>query len=294
MTPRTRAILALLFSVVLGSSSGVLIKLSNWDAMALNGARSLIAAVVVWVYLRHPTFTWSRAQVGGAIFFALAITAFVQATKWTTAANAVFLQFTAPVWVALFSIWLLGERPSRSDWLALIAIACGMLLFFSDELTRSGYWGNLLAIFSGMCMALMLIALRKQKAGSPTETILLGNLIAAAIGLPFIILGDQPVNPRELSIIIFMGVFQLGLPFIIVTLAVKQLFALEMMLIQTLEPILNPIWVFLFIGERPAPMALAGALLVTTAVTVRAIAAARRPGQKQPGLTKPTQNAQPP
>lgn len=279
MTPRTRAILALLLSVVLGSASGVLIKLSNWDALALNGARSLIAAVVVWAYVRHPTFTWSRAQVGGAIFFALAITAFVQATKWTTAANAVFLQFTAPVWVALFSIWLLGERPSRSDWIALIAIACGMLLFFSDELTRSGYWGNLLAIFSGVCMALFLIALRAQKDGSPTETVLLGNILAGVIGLPFIFLGDQPVNAREIGIIIYLGVFQLGLAFLIVSLVIKQLSAIETILIQALAPILLSTWVYLIIGEKPSPSALAGAAIVTTAVTLNTIASVRRTEQ---------------
>lgn len=294
MNTHGRAVALLLLSVIFLSTSGLLIKLSSWDALALNGARSLIAAAVLWIYLRRPNFTWSLAQVGGAILYAVTIITFVQATKWTTAANAVFLQFTAPVWVALFGIWLLGERPQRIDWTTMIVIGIGMFLFFGDELTPTGYWGNLLAIFSGICMALMLIALRKQKAGSPTETILLGNLIAAAIGLPFILFGNQPVNARELSIILFMGVFQLGLPFIIVTLAVKQLFALEMMLIQTLEPILNPIWVFLFIGERPTPMALAGAVLVTTAVTIRAIAAARRPDQKQPALPKPTQNAQPP
>jgi drug/metabolite transporter (DMT)-like permease len=286
MNTHGRAVAFLLLSVIFLSMSGLLIKLSSWDALALNGARSLIAAAVLWIYLRRPHFTWSLAQVGGAILYAVTIITFVQATKWTTAANAVFLQFTAPLWVALFGIWLLSERPQRIDWITMIVISFGMFLFFGDELTRTGYWGNLLAIFSGICMALMLIALRKQKAGSPTETILLGNLIAAAIGLPFIILGDQPVNARELSIILFMGVFQLGLPFIVVTLAVKQLFALEMMLIQTLEPILNPIWVFIFIGERPTPMALAGAVLVTTAVTVRAIAAARRTGEKKPTVNR--------
>ena len=97
-------------------------------------------------------------------------------------------------------------------------------------------------------------------------------LIAGLIGLPFIIFGDQPINVREISIILFMGIFQLGLPFIVVTLVVKQLRALEMILIQTLEPILNPIWVFLFVGERPSPSALIGAVIVTTAVTLHAIA----------------------
>ena len=199
MNTHGRAVALLLLSVIFLSTSGLLIKLSSWDALALNGARSLIAAAVLWIYLRRPNFTWSLAQVGGAILYAVTIITFVQATKWTTAANAVFLQFTAPVWVALFGIWLLGERPQRIDWTTMIVIGIGMFLFFGDELTPTGYWGNLLAIFSGICMALMLIALRKQKAGSPTETILLGNLIAAAIGLPFILFGDQPVNPRELE-----------------------------------------------------------------------------------------------
>ena len=284
MSPRTRAILALIFSVVLGSTSGVLIKLSNWDAMALNGARSLIAAVFVWAYLRHPNFTWSRAQVGGAIFFALQTITFVQATKWTTAANAIFLQFASPVWVALFSIWLLGERPSRREWATIAAVGLGMLLFFGGELTQTGIWGNLVAVLSGICTALALIAMRAQKDGSPTETILLGNLIAAAIGLPFILFGDQPINAREIGLIFYFGIFQLGLAFLIVSLVVKELSAIETILIQTLAPILLSLWVFLIIGEKPSPPALAGAAIITTAVTLNALGAARH----KPAVTPPT------
>jgi drug/metabolite transporter (DMT)-like permease len=276
MNTRKRSVIFLLIAILFLSTSGLLIKLSSWDAIALNGARSFIAAAVLWIYLRRPNFTWSRAQVGGAIAYAVMIITFVQATRWTTAANAVFLQFTAPLWVALFGIWLLGERPRRGDWAAMVTIAFGMLLFFGDELSSTGLWGNLLAIFSGMCMALMFIALRKQKDGSPVETVLLGNLIAGVIGLPFIIFGDQPVNAREISIILFLGIFQLGLPFIVVTLAAKQLRAIEQILIQSLEPILNPIWVFIFIDERPSPSALIGAAVVTTAVIVHAIATSRR------------------
>jgi drug/metabolite transporter (DMT)-like permease len=279
MNTRSRSIIALVIAIFFLSTSGLLIKLSSWDALALNGARSLIAAAVIWIYLRHPHFTWSRAQVGGAIAYAVMVVTFVQATRWTTAANAVFLQFTAPLWVALFGIWLLGERPRRSDWVTMVAIGLGMLLFFGDELSTTGTWGNLLAIFSGMCMALMFIALRRQKDGSPVETVLLGNLIAGVIGLPFILFGDQPFNAREISIILFLGIFQLGLPFIVVTLAAKQLRAIEQILIQSLEPILNPIWVFLIIDERPAPSALIGAAIVTTAVIFHAIATSRRTDQ---------------
>ena len=281
MNSRTRAVIYLILAVFLFSASGLLIKLSSWNTLSLNGARSLIAAAVIWIYLRRPNFTWSRVQIGGAIAYTLMVLTFVQAVRWTTAANAIFLQFTAPLWVALFGIWLLGERPRRADWAAMIAIAIGMLLFFGDALSSTGIWGNLLAIFSGMCTALLIISLRMQKDGSPTETALLGNLITAAIGLPFLIFGDQLVNVREISIVLFLGIFQLGLPFIILTLAVKQLQAIEVILIQTLEPILNPIWVFLFIGERPSPSALVGAAIVTMAVTFHAIATSRRTDKRK-------------
>jgi drug/metabolite transporter (DMT)-like permease len=271
----------MLLAILFGSTSGLFIKLSNWDALALNGARSLIAAAVVWAFLRHPNFTWSRAQLGGAFFYALMLITFVQANRWTTAANAAVLQYTAPLWVALFSVPLLGERPQRSDWLTMIAIAVGMILFFGGELSPTGLRGNLIAIFSGMCVALFFIALRQQKDGSPTETVLLGNLLAAAVGLPFVFIADQPVDLREISIIIFLGIFQLGLTFILITLAIKHLSAIESILIESLAPVLNPVWALIFINEIPAPTAIAGAAVIITAITIRAITAARHgePGE---------------
>lgn len=281
MNSRTRFTVIHLLAIVFMSTSGLMIKLSSWDALALNGARSLLAAAVFWIYLRRPNFTWSRAQIGGAFIYAVMLITFVVATRWTTAANAVFLQFTAPIWVALFGIWLLGERPLRSDWLTMIVVGFGMLLFFGGELSPQGYRGNLVAIFSGVCMALFFIALRMQKDGSPTETVLLGNLIAGVIGLPFIIFGDQPINTREISILLFLGIFQLGLPFIVITLAVKRLSAIQTILIQTLEPVLNPIWVFIIIDERPSTSALAGAIIVASAVTIHALASNRRADKVQ-------------
>ena len=277
---RSSAVIAMLLSILFGSTAGLFIKLSSWDAMPLNGARSLVAAITVWIFLRRPNFTWSRAQIGGAVFYALMLITFIQANRWTTAANAAFLQYTSPLWVALFSIWRLRERPQRSDWLTMFAIAVGMLLFFGGKLSPEGLRGNLIAVVSGMCVALFLIALRQQKDGSPTETVLLGNLIAAAIGLPFIMFGDQPLNIREISIILFLGIFQLGLTFILVTLAIKKLSAMESILIESLAPVLNPVWVFLFINEIPTPSAIAGAAVIVSAVTIRAITAAR---QTEPG-----------
>lgn len=273
MTPRTRSVLLLFLAVVLFSTSGALIKLSTWNALALNGARSVICALVIWAYLRKPHFTWSRAQVGGAVAYAFTAITFVQATKWTTAANAVFLQFSAPIWVALFGYWLLGEKPLRSDWIAMGLIAVGMLLFFGDQLSAEGYWGNVLAIISGVCMALMIIALRKQKDGSASETLLLGSVLAFLLGAPFML--QETVTLLEAGIIVYLGALQLAIPFLILAWALRYLRALETNLIQTLEPILNPVWVFLLLGEMPGPSALAGAAIVTLAVVGRALVIGR-------------------
>lgn len=251
----------------------MLIKLSTWQAIPLNGARSLIASLLIWGYLRRPNFTWSTAQIGGAVAYALTINTFVIATKMTTAANAILLQHTSPFWVALLGIWILKETPRRLDWVAMVVILSGILLFFSENLTASGLAGNLIALFSGLCLALMILFLRKQKDGSPVETVLLGNLISAVIGIPFIF--TEAWTGSEIGILLFLGIVQLGIPFIIYSVVIKQLDAIEAVLIQMLEPILNPIWVALLIREVPSPLAIIGGVIVLGAVTGRALLAGR-------------------
>lgn len=275
MNNRYKAVLLLVFIVMIWSTGGVLVKLSSWGAVALNGGRSAMAALTILLYLRRPKFTWSRAQVGGAVAYVLMQITFVWATQLTTAANAAFLQYTSPLFVMLFGFLLLRERPQRIDWLAMGAIAVGMVLFFGDELSGDGLLGNLIAIFSGVCMATMIISLRSQKDGSPVETILLGNVLAVVIAIPFI--AGEPFTLLDSGIMLFLGVVQLGFTLIIYSMIIKQLTAIETVLIQTLEPILNPIWVFLIVGEIPGQWALVGGSLVLVAVTARAIWAARQP-----------------
>ncbi|MCP4419159.1 MAG: DMT family transporter [Chloroflexi bacterium] len=266
---RSRAVFLLIFCVFLWSTSGVLVKLSNWQTIPLNGARSLIAAIVIWAYLRRPHFTWSRAQIGGAIAYVLTVNTFVWATKMTTAANAILLQYTSPLWVALLGIWILGKKPRRLDWGAMGVLMLGILLFFGEQLSITDLFGNLIALFSGVCLALMVLLLRKQKNGSPAETLLLGNLISAVIGVPFLF--GQEWSPPQVGIILFLGIVQLGIPFILYAIVIKYLDAIEAILIQMLEPILNPIWVVLLVGERPSPLSMLGGLIVLAAVTGRAI-----------------------
>ena len=278
MNSRYKAVLLLVFIVMIWSTGGVLVKLSSWGAVALNGGRSAMAALTILLYLRRPKFTWSRAQIGGAVAYVLMQITFVWATQLTTAANAIFLQYTSPLFVMLFGFLLLRERPQRIDWLAMGAIAVGMLLFFGDELSGDDLLGNLVAISSGVCMAGMILSLRSQKDGSPAETVLLGNVLAAVIAIPFIF--NETFTLLDSGIMLFLGVVQLGFTLIIYSMIIKQLTAIEAVLIQTLEPILNPIWVFLIVAEIPGQWALVGGSLVLVAVTARAIWAARQPSEE--------------
>jgi drug/metabolite transporter (DMT)-like permease len=272
-TPRTRAIIFLILTAILWSTSGLLIKMSTWGPLAILGGRSIVAGIVVLVYLRRIDLRFTRWQVFGALSYVGTQLTFITATKLTTAANAIFLQYTAPVYVLLLGWLLLRERPRRADWITMLVIFVGLLLFLGDDLTLQGMYGNLLAIVSGVLLATMTLCTRKEKDGNPANTFLLGTFIGALIGLPALL--GAAFSPANIGIILYLGTFQMGLALILYSMAIKQVRALEATLILTLEPVLNPIWVFLVIGETPSPRALLGAALVLAAVTGRAILSAR-------------------
>ena len=215
-------------------------------------------------------------QIAAAVAYAACTFTFVSATKLTTAANAILLQYTAPVWVALLGAWLLGERTSKSDWIAIGVTFVGMALFFADGLQLSGVWGNAIGAFSGLSFAAMAILMRKQKHGSVTESIILGNLIAGLVGLPFIVAAPPLATSGWIALFV-LGVVQLGVSYALYSRAIKHVTALEAVLIPVIEPILNPVWVMVFIGEKPGPLALCGGVLVLAAVTWRALHSIRRP-----------------
>lgn len=280
MLPKRKAIALLVCSAVLWSTAGVLIKWIAWHPLAICGARSLIAATVLWLFLRKPHFTWSFSQVGGALAYAATVLLYVSAVKMTTAANAILLQYTAPAWVAIFSAGFLGERVTRLDWISVGLTMAGMVLFFREGLTSVSLAGDLLALLSGFTIAWMTLFMRKQKEGSSLESALLGNLIAGAVGLPFMF-GSAPSAQGWLGLGL-LGVFQLGLSYILYTRALKSVTALEAIIVSTLEPILNPIWAVLLLGEVPSTWALAGGVLVVLAITGRGAAYALQVRFAQP------------
>ena len=243
----------------------MLIKAIAWTPLAVAGGRGLIAAVFLVLTHRGLRFHFSRAQVLGALGYASCTIAFCVATKLTTAANAILLQYTAPVWIGLFGSWLLGERTIRADWIAIALVIVGMALFLANGLSVGHVLGDSLGLLSGVCFAGMTLALRSQKDGSPVESIILGNLLAGLIGLPWIITSpDLPLTGW--IALAALGVVQLGCSYWLYARAIRHVTALEAVLIPVIEPLLNPVWVLLAVGERPTPLALLGGVIVLAAV----------------------------
>jgi drug/metabolite transporter (DMT)-like permease len=271
-------VLFLLLASLLWSTGGLLIKSAQWNALGIAGARSLIAAATVYGLMPRPRFTFSAVQLGGAVAYAATVAFFVVANKLTTAANAIFLQYTAPIYIALFGAWFLGERATRLDWGLIVVAQIGIALFFCEHLSSHGFWGNLCALASGLGYASLVLLLRKQKDSSPIESVLLGNLLTVLVCLPFA-WGSYP-SGQTLPWLLIMGVFQLGIPYVLYARAIQHVKALEANLISLIEPVLNPLWVMLVLGEKPTAWALAGGLLVLGAATLRGVLTAWGPNSR--------------
>jgi len=266
---KRNALFLMVLVTLIWSANGLLIKLVSWSPMPISGVRSLFAALALLPFLGKPRCFLSLDTLAGALGFAGALITFVIATKLTTAANAIFLQLTAPIYVALFSGWVLGEKIRPLDWIVTGVIMSGMLLFFSDSLTVDGFWGNMSAILSGVCWAVFVLFSRKHKDDAPLKIPILGHLICVLVGIPFIINAGMPESGWLW--IIPMGAIGAGLSFVLYTAVLKRLNAIEAIITQTIEPVFNPVWVFLVVAEMPGRWALLGGMVVLSAVTIHAI-----------------------
>jgi len=273
LSERRKAIVMLVVTALLWSTSGVFVKALSWEPVSILAGRGLFTSIVFLLYLRRLPKQWSRWMLlaaGGSVATQFL---FVTSTKLTTAANSIFLQYTAPIYVVLLGYWLLREKPSRSDWVSMGLIFIGLLLFFGDQLSTQGFYGNILAVISGVTSAIMVVAFRAQKDAHPEDSILVASLFMAAAGIPSILKESWTVT--NWSIIAYLGIFQIGLAFILFTKSIKHIPALEANLIGTLEPIFNPVWVYLFLGEAMGRSALLGGVVVLAGVIVSAAGSAR-------------------
>ena len=286
--PMLRSRLLLLAAAVLWSTAGAAIKLCHLSGWQIAGGRSLIAGVFLLLAVREARRRPTLPVLLVAVAYAFTVVLFVLATKLTTAANAIFIQDTAPLWVLLLSPWLVRERPTRGELLAVPVYGLGLGLFFLDELSAGQVTGNLIALASGVAFALSILGLRGSCTTSPAALVW-GNLLAAAIALPFWSTGPAP-RPLDLALLAYLGIFQLGLAYLCFSRGLERTPAVEASLLVLLEPVLNPIWTFLLAGERPGPWALVGGAVVLAATawrTRRAAAPVARAGRRAGGLPRP-------
>lgn len=272
-----RGSLAIAGCAFLWSLAGLFIKLVDWNPIAIAGGRSLVTLAFLFIVVRKPRFTFSGPQVGAALANAATMLLFVYANKATTSANAILLQYGSPVYVAIAGAFILKEKPRAEHWLALVAIIGGMVLLFGDGLGGGSLLGNLAAAAAGLAFAFYMIFMRMQKEGSPIESVILAHLLTAAIAIVASFFLPAPrLGLKPIAAILGLGVLQIGLASVLFSYGIKRVSAIESVLIAVIEPLLNPVWVFLVMGEAPSGAALAGGGIIIVAVVLSSVISARR------------------
>ena len=276
MKYKLNPIFALVICAVLWSTGGFLIKSVDWAPLAITGGRSGIAAIFMMIALRRkPVFFVSgnkKATLNlwlGAVCYSLTMILFVVATKMTTAANAVLLQYTNPIWIIIFGPALIGEKNRKSDYLAVVGVLAGMVLFFAEDIGGGSFMGNIIAIIAGVAMGFMSIFMRRQKDASPEDSFILSHIITLVMALPFFFTKPLGNGFVGIACILALGIVQIGLPSIMYSIGISGESALTSMLISMIEPVMNPIWVMLIVHEVPTLSAVAGGVIILGTIIAR-------------------------
>lgn len=270
MKKENKAIIEMLVSAALWSTAGIFIKLLPWNGFAVAGLRSLIAGLTMAAYMliKKYRYALNRRTLVSGIFTACVYTCFAVSNKLTTAANAIVLQFTSPVFLVVFSALFLKQRIRRADIAVVVMTLLGIALFFLDQLKPGYLLGNLVAIGAGMFMAGMFMTVGEMEGEERFSAIVTGQFLTFLAGLPFIVITRPAFTPGAALSILALGVFQLGISYILYVKASRYCPPLACCLLGAVEPLLNPVWVFLFDGERPGFFALIGSVVVVASVTV--------------------------
>jgi DME family drug/metabolite transporter len=260
---------AILLAALLWSSGGLFIKLAPGGGLLVAGGRALVTGVFYLLAFR----ALRGARLSSAVVYAGMILTFVTATKWTTAANAILLQYTGTAWVLALGPLLLGERVRRADVLTVLACLGGVGLCLLDAaptpgLAATAAWGNALGVLSGLFFAGTIVAMRRDALeGRALASTTAGNLLAAAVALP-LAHGDWPelADPVGVATLLWLGVVQMGIAYVLFQRGLRTVPASRAGVLALLEPALSPLWVWLGTGERAGPWTLAGGAVVVCAL----------------------------
>lgn len=269
-TLERRGLLFVAGAALLWSTGGLGIKAVEAPALVVSFYRSAIAAVALFLVLRPRIRAINGAFFGSIVCYAGCLTTFVMATKWTTAANAIFLQYSGVIWVLVLSPLVLDEKMQRRDAIAVGVAFAGMALFFAGRFESRGLAGSLIAIVSGIFFSGIFIFLRLSRHGGSEAAVTWGNVLAAFAVLPWAA-PHLAVSAKSLAILVFLGLVQIAAAYWLLVKGLAHVTATQASLMGMLEPIANPLWVFLAIGERPSPQAAAGGLVVLGAIAWRTL-----------------------
>ena len=272
---------ALVICAILWSTGGIFIKNIEWTGLAIAGIRSLISGSFMLLVTRQGFQFSVRGEKGkmdkistlffwiAALSYALTMILFVAANKLTTSANAILLQYTCPLYIILLAPLLTGEKNLASDYITVLGVMLGMVLFFADGLESGNQLGNILAALSGLAYALATIFMRRCR-GNSGGAMVLSHLITALVCLPFVIQSGAP-SPKSAFFLLLVGTLSIGIPSILYTVGIKKVRALTASFITMLEPLLNPLWVIIFAGEIPSTKTILGGLLILGFIMVRSV-----------------------
>jgi drug/metabolite transporter, DME family len=274
-------VLLVLIAVLLWSTGGLFIKSTTIDAYQVTFFRSLFAALTVLILTRRSGLRINWFGIFTSVIYALLLFLFVWATKKTTAANAIFLQYTAPIYILILGPFIIGEKFHLRDLITVVIVLAGMSLFFVGQLRIEDYQGNAAALLSGIFLGLYIMLLRHPRADgfNPAIAVIYGNFLLALMNAPAGISAIPVMTFMDWFAVVFLGVFQIGISYILFIKGVRGgTRPLDASLIGFIEPLLNPVWVFLFVGERPSAWAILGGAVIVTAIafhTVRQYASKR-------------------
>lgn len=265
---KTYGIIATVIAAVIWSTGGLFIKLLPQSAFTILFYRSLYAGLLFMLLFRHKILKINKLSFAASIFYTVLLISFVNATKLTTAANAIFLQYTAPAFVLLLEPKFFNIKLSRINVFTVLLSLIGMSLFFVEQLEADSWLGIAIAALSGLALTGFIICQRLNTDDNLENSIILGNIWIVVIMLPFVY-NDLSATQSEHLMLLFLGVVQIGFGYMLFTYGQKVLTALESSLIALLEPILNPIWVLIGFGEVPSQWAWIGGGIIITALLFR-------------------------
>ncbi len=264
-----------LLSAICFSTGGVLIKSIPWNSFSISLARSVLSLIVIILYQKSQgrKFVFNKMVLFGAMCNCIMAVTFVMATKMTTAANAIVLQFTEPVFLILI-VWLVyKQKPKKDAVLTCLLVLLGIVCFFFESLSAGGMAGNLLAILSGFSYAGVFL-IKKFPGGDFESSLIVSHVISILIGIPFF-MKETVFTPTVWVYVVALGIVQFGLSYIFLSKGLDRVSPVTASLTSTIEPILNPVLVAIFCGETIGSLSIVGAVLVIGSATVYNLKQAR-------------------